>query len=462
MANTSRVRRGATGWLLLLVSLGVILRVILAARSPTPYGYVFDFYHEAIQKLYTLGHLPASTDCWQCYHPPLHVWLGLPLYAIGKYITDGPDGLVDPALRFVAIVSLVCGGVSAYYGYRILRLYRFRETELVVGTGLILTFPCLFISSYGIEADILLTALMTAFTYYAIRFFAERNRTANVTTIRLGILAGLACATKYTGLLAPIVLVVLAGARALPAKAGRRDSSLANRLVLVRQLAVALTICAAIGAWKYVDNFERYGQPLFANGSAQLGFSITNRPSFWNRYDFHTLRLKDLFRLARGQVRPAPLTYLPFYHSVWTTLYGMAWGDMSLFSDPSRHGFYRQPYPRKRISPLLATSVLTLGLVPSFLAVAGLLATLRHRLLWPLTVIASMTWVAYVVWFLAQEDWALKTKYILFLLPAYVVFALLGLRWLRHLWLPAARVAMWLLVLLILSAHLYLLNFAWG
>jgi hypothetical protein len=161
-------------------------------------------------------------------------------------------------------------------------------------------------------------------------------------------------------------------------------------------------------------------------------------------------------------VRPAPLTYLPFYRSVWTTLYGMAWGDMSLFSDPSRHGFYRQPYPRKRISPLLATSVLTLGLVPSFLAVAGFLATLRHRLLWPLTAIAGMTWVAYVFWFLAQEDWALKTKYILFLLPAYVVFALLGLRWLRHLWLPAARVATWLLVLLILSAHLYLLNFAWG
>ena len=217
-----------------------------------------------------------------------------------------------------------------------------------------------------------------------------------------------------------------------------------------------------LGAWKYVDNVQRYGQPLFANGSAQLGFSVTNRPSFWNRYDFHSLRLKDLLRLARGQVRPAQLTYLPFYRSVWTTLYGMAWGDMGLFSDPSRHGFSRQPYPRKRIRPILATSVLVLGLVPSLLAIAGFLATLRHRLLWPLTVTASLTWVAYVVWFLAQEDWALKTKYILFLLPAYVVFAMLGLRWLRHQWLPAGRVAMALLVLLIASAHLYLLNFAWG
>ena len=456
MGKTSSVGRSQTRWLLVLVSLGAMLRVILAARSPTPYGYVFDFYHEAIQRLYALGHLPASTDCWQCYHPPLHVWLGLPLYAIGKFLVDGSDGLADPALRFVAILSLVCGSVSAYYGYRILRLYRFRGTELIIGTGLILTFPCLFISSYGIEADILLTAVMTAFTYYALRFFAERDRKDNLPAIRLGILAGLACATKYTGLLAPIVLVVLAGLRLL------RPGSRSDRLILARRTAMALVICTALGAWKYIDNFQRYGQPLFANGSAQLGFSVSNRPSFWNRYDFHTLRLSDLFRLARGQVRPAPLTYLPFYRSVWTTLYGMAWGDMSLFSDPSRHGFYRQPYPRKRIRPILATSVLVLGLVPSVLAIAGFLATLRHRLLWPLTVTASLTWVAYVVWFLAQEDWALKTKYILFLLPAYVVFAMLGLRWLRHRWLPPARVAMALLALLIAGAHLYLLNFAWG
>jgi hypothetical protein len=143
-------------------------------------------------------------------------------------------------------------------------------------------------------------------------------------------------------------------------------------------------------------------------------------------------------------------------------MYGMAWGDMSVFSDPSRHGFYRQPYPRKRIPAIFAASVLVLGLVPSFLAVGGFLATLRHRLLWPLTAIGVITWIAYVVWFVAQEDWALKTKYVLFLLPAYVVFALLGLRSLRRLWPPAAQAAALLLVLLIASAHLYLLGFAWG
>ena len=464
MGNSSAVRRGQTGWLLLLVGLGAILRVILAARAPTAYGYVFDFYHEAIQRLYTVGHLPASTDCWQCYHPPLHVLAGLPLYAVGKLLADGSGGLADPALRFVSLLSLACGSVAAYYSYRILRLYRFQGIELVVGTGLILTFPCLFISSYGIEADILLTAIMTAFTYHAIRFFAARNRTDPWLAVRLGVLAGLACATKYTGLIAPVVLVVLALVAFVASAFRRKNQNLPAKAGshILRQLALAVGICALIGGWKYVDNYQRYGQPLFANGSAQLGFSLGNRPSFRDRYDFHTLRLRDLLRLARGEVRPTPLTNLPFYRSVWTTMYGMAWGDMSLFSDPSRHGFYRQPYPRKAIRPILATSVLVLGLVPTLLAAAGFLATIRHRLLWPLTATAALTWIAYVAWFVAQEDWALKTKYILFLLPAYVVFAMFGWRWLRRLSPSAAQVAAALLVLLIVSAHLYLLNFAWG
>jgi hypothetical protein len=43
-----------------------------------------------------------------------------------------------------------------------------------------------------------------------------------------------------------------------------------------------------------------------------------------------------------------------------------------------------------------------------------------------------------------------------------VVFALLGVRWLRQLWVPAAQAATGLMVLLVVSAHLYLLNFAWG
>jgi hypothetical protein len=445
-------RRRQTAGLLILAATGAALRVVLAARSPTPYGYVFDFYHEAVQKLYALGRLPSAADCWQCYHPPLHPLLALPFYAFGKRIAGGPGGLEDPALRFVAILPLICGAVTAYYSYRILRFYRFRGSELVAGTGLALAFPCLFISSYGIEADILLTAIMTAFIFYALRFFTQRGELAIVPILRLGGLAGLACATKYTGLLAPAILIVLAAGR-LPRTA--------NRLALVRTTAAALVICAAIGGWKYVDNVKHYGTPLFANGSAQAGFSVASRPSYWRSYDFTSLRIRDLVRLAHGRVRTAQLTHLPFYRSVWTTMHGMAWGDMGLFSDPGRHGFYRQPYPKKNINPLLASAVLILGLVPTGLAAAGLVVTARRRLLLPLLVTTAVTWIVYVAWFVAQDEWALKTKYILFLLPAYVVYALVGLRWIRRHSRLTARIVFALLVALVAAAHFYLLDFAW-
>jgi 4-amino-4-deoxy-L-arabinose transferase-like glycosyltransferase len=450
---TEWAREHESKLLLMLAGLGVILRVLLAIRSPTPYGYVFDFYHQAIQKLYTLGHLPSAADCWQCYHPPLLPLLGLPFYALGKTIMGGPAVLNDPALRFIAPISLVCGAATAWNGYRILRWYRFSGIDLVLGTGLILAFPCLFISSYGIEADILLTALMTAFFFHLLEFLHPRQGAGTGSAIRLGALAGLACATKYTGLVAPAILIALSGLHLI---AGQ------HRLLLARRASIALVICVALGSWKYVDNWQRYHTLLFANGSAQQGFAVSNRPSFWRQYDFHSLRLGELWRLTHGQVPPGDLTNLPFYRSVWTTLHAMAWGDMGVFSDPSRHGFYRKPYSRKALDPTLAFSVLLLGLVPSGLAAAGFLVTIGRRVLWPLAVSSLLTLAAYVWWFLAQESWALKTKYILFLLPAYVVYALLGLRWVRRLSRPCADVVVLLLAVLIVVAHLYLLDFAWS
>jgi hypothetical protein len=447
------VRRHQSALLLILVGIAVILRALLAVRSPTPYGYVYDFYHEAIQKFYVLGYLPSSTDCWQCYHPPLLELVGLPLYVVGKWIVGGPGGLADPALRFVAIVSLVSSGIVAYYSYRVLRLFRIRGAELVVGTGLILAFPCLFISSYGIEADILLTAVMTAFLYYAVTFFARTRPTNYASALRLGALAGLACATKYSGLLAPAILVTLTGLHLVMGP---------HRLRMAREAGVALLVCLLVGSWKYVDNLEHYHTLLFANGSAQQGFVVADRPSYARTYDFSSLRIADLVALTRGQVPPGHLTDIPFYRSVWTTLHAMAWGDMSFFSDPSRHGFYLQPYPRKAINPFVASTVLVLGLVPDGLALIGFLATFRHRILWPFAVGAAITWAAYVAWFLAQESWALKTKYILFLLPAYILYALLGWRWLRRLSPHVGRVVLLLLVTLLLAAHVYLCNFAWS
>jgi hypothetical protein len=351
------------------------------------------------------------------------------------------------------VLPIVSGAVTAFYAYRILRVFRLRGIDLVVGTGLVLAFPCLVISSSGVEADILLTALMTAFLYYLLEFLRDRDpgRAGLLRAARLGALAGLACSTKYSGLLAPLILIATCTVRAA---LNRRPHH------LVPRASVALAVCLGLGIWKYADNLERHHTPLYANGSAQLGFTIGQGPLLWRDYDFSTLRIDALLRLARGRVRPAQLTDVPFYHSVWTTLHAMSWTDMSMFSDPSRHGFDPGPYPRKSISPPVTSSVLILGLVPDLLALVGVVATLGRRSLLPIALTSALTLTAYVAWFLTQDSWGLKTKYILFLLPAYVLYALLGLRCVRRVSPIAGMVCAAALTLLVIAAHVYLLNFA--
>jgi hypothetical protein len=86
--------------------------------------------------------------------------------------------------------------------------------------------------------------------------------------------------------------------------------------------------------------------------------------------------------------------------------------------------------------------------------------TIRRRLFQPLLVICIVSAGAYVWWFTSQQQWGLKTKYLLFLLPAFALYSLVGLAWLRRHAPWAATVAGALLATLIVLAHVYLLAFA--
>jgi hypothetical protein len=65
-----------------------------------------------------------------------------------------------------------------------------------------------------------------------------------------------------------------------------------------------------------------------------------------------------------------------------------------------------------------------------------------------------------VWWFTSQSQWALKSKYLLFLLPAFSVYAVAGLGWVRRRAPGAALAAGALVTLLIVLTHAYLFAFA--
>jgi 4-amino-4-deoxy-L-arabinose transferase-like glycosyltransferase len=443
------LERRAHVLLIALVTVGVVLRLVLAVLSPQPYGYVFDLYHRAIQFLYTMGRLPQAKDCWVCAHPPLLTLLGWPFYWLGMWF-GGPEPKV--ALRCVSVIPLACGAIAAVYSYRLLQLLRFAKPYRVLGAGLVLSFPCLFISSYGIESDILLTALMTVALHGIMSYHLSLGATGPRHALGLGMLIGLALLTKYSAMVALATagaVIVISAFRRTPRRA------LADGALL---LATSLAICG----WKYADNIAKYRTPFAANGMAVTGFAVADKRFHFDIYEFGSFRLRDTLALWGARAPDGKLTNFPVYYSVFTTLHAQAWTDMSFFSVPSRHGLKLPPYPRKRIPEWVLSSVLVLGIVPTVLALLGVAVTLRRRLLWPLPVYCLLGLGSYLWWFAAQETWSLKTKYILFLLPVYVCYTLLGIRCLRSWWAPLGEAAALLLAGTIVAAHAFQLAFAIG
>jgi hypothetical protein len=97
----------------------------------------------------------------------------------------------------------------------------------------------------------------------------------------------------------------------------------------------------------------------------------------------------------------------------------MAWGDLSFFSVPGRIEDPEAPYPWKHIPSWLMAPCCSSGSCRRC-AAAGLVSTIARRDYLPLLVMLVLTLSSYLAWVVAQDEWALKTKYLLFLLPAYV------------------------------------------
>ena len=446
------LNRNAPASLLVLLAVAVILRGLLIAFSPAPFGYVWDFYFEGVRSLARSGRLPIAADCWQCYHPPVFYLLGWPIYAFGRWVGSDAPGADVHGLRWLAGLATLSAAITIYYGYRLLRLSGCHGASLVAGAALLFTFPCLFISSYGAEADIVLTAVLSAFLYYLTRD-SMRAPTAG-SALRLGVLAGIAAATKYSGLVAIVSGTTMLVLRAMRDR--RRRQALAGHAV------VLVVACGVVGGWKYADNYRRYGTALFANGSAVQGLTLSRRPDLGAHYELTTLRISELMQLVGRRTPPGALTDLPVYRSVPTTLHALAWSDMTFFSEPTRHGDPSRPYPRKHVAVTLTRAVLGLGFVPELLAAIGFAVTIRRRIFRPLAVMCLVSVLAYGWWFTSQQQWGLKTKYLLFLLPAFVIYAVAGLAWLWRSARPAGVAAGTALAVLVVLTHFYLLAFALG
>lgn len=81
----------------------------------------------------------------------------------------------------------------------------------------------------------------------------------------------------------------------------------------------------------------------------------------------------------------------------------------------------------------------------------------------PMALLSVVGFWSFLHWVVAQRYWSIKTKYVLFLLPAYVLYLVVGTRWTVRVlpgWMSATIVAS--AIALIVLADLYLFSFAIG
>ena len=397
------------------------LRVLLAAAGalyacvligcPRSFGYVYDFYPTAVAYVYDHHALPPPEACWICAHPPLFWIVGAPFYTAGMWLSGGDRAVAE---RSLCVLPLLCVASILFSCYQLLRLYQRRGLALWSGMGLCALLPCLAISACAPESDVLLTALMAAGLVRVARVhLSERPRW--IDALAIGLLSGLALLTKYSGVL------LLAGALLVYAARAWR----ARELGLLRHAAVAVGCAALLCSAQYAYNWSSRHELLVANGSARSGFAVldlSERRKNLSHYDFGPLRLREAVALFDART-PGELDAQPVYANVWTSLHAMAWTDMSMFSVNSRHGDPSPPYPDKHIPRGLVACLLYLGLLPSALCLLGLWLGWRAPSRWPLAAYTGVSLATYAWWFLAQDSWALKTKYILFLLPIYALLA---------------------------------------
>ncbi len=275
---------------ILVVAIGLFSRILLPLGSPTPYGYVFDFYHEGVIKYWVTGRLPVAADCWQCYHPPFFYVLGVPFYAFGSLFP-----FKFAALRGLSVLPLICGMLIVWLTTKLLHIFQIRGISYLCALGVIVSVPCLFISSYGIEGDILVSLLLVFVLVALVKYFSA-NSPGNITLSSLiGVFCGGAAATKYNGLIglattgmAMGILLVFTLLQPVRAYFGdprtfRRDQGSKFSLStpwrcsaarIIRDGIIVLVLAFGLGGWKYVENYKTFKQPMFANGTASQGLSL--------------------------------------------------------------------------------------------------------------------------------------------------------------------------------------------
>ena len=387
------------GKYLLLFLIAVMLHVLLAVFAPDPNGYVWDFYSEAIQYTYQHGKLPNADTCWVCYHPPLLPILGSSIF----YIVDLFHGTREMQLFTVACFLNISSLLFSIYSFAIYKKYQKNSQLDLILWAFVLFLPVSFIASFSVEADLLVATFIVMSLYY-FSAFLDSNDILNLCFTALFI--ALATLTKYTGLILALFYGLVLGIRYIKGLEKHK----------LKQLMVYCIIVFTIGSYPYLKNYIISGTPIIGNKA------WSNNKGYYD-YNFHDFSIPKIIEVFTDS-RPIKLKhYQQFNSEVLNSLYGQLWTDFSFFTIAYRHGQHEVKfiYKGKYMPEILLWAILISGLIPTCLGIAGFILMIFQSDKYLLICIGMISLGIYVHWFMGHNYWMLKSKYLLYLVPIWLI-----------------------------------------
>jgi 4-amino-4-deoxy-L-arabinose transferase-like glycosyltransferase len=367
-------------------------------------GYDDRGHMQYLATLVDEGRLPHPLEGWSTFHPPLYYLSGSLVSWPGRPVWS-PLGL----LALSALALLAAGLVS----FRLVLHLGGGLAVAGVATALVLFVPCSQLAATMVGNEALGAGLAALALPALVRLQANPRELR--TAAFAGLMAGLALATKYTGLF-------VAAACMVPFCRGDFDKRTLRALVLCGFVGVL------VAGPVYVRNIKLTGSPipmtreLEPMKGAEESLILRER----RLLDYLWINPASLLRPSVQHMKgepPASRNRNPAMTSVWGLTYASMWYDAHSHRIPGR--FHRDGI---YAGPLLTL----LGIVPTALVVAGFLAALwgllRRRGNTPdasLVVMAIAGLLTFVTFtWKAPSAAAVKASYLLpLVVPAAVFFA---------------------------------------
>jgi len=421
--------------LLLCLLAGSALRVLLVSVNPPTNA--FDDHFRPITLLLETGRLPAASDCWECYHPPVFYVVSAGIARLASFAGVAAVGVQ----KIVHFMPCLYGILTLVLLASILRRLRLPTLPTCVAFATACFLPRHVYMSAMHSNDTIAYLGVTLCVALNLAAFDDGLRPRRLVLLALALAATVL--TKYTSLVAlPMVLAPFAAAWAWRLAPGRRRIAIAG-------VGVALPALVALLLFT-LPNVREYGRPFPSNlelfHDEWLASGRAARDIDW--WGFHPLQAIGTPILAPGQ-----------RDSLWTVLWASSFFDTEprflRFTDPADPAWW-EAYDRylggaddaawpgvealSRATRLTGSLLLTLGLLPLLLLLLGALDAVlgRWRMLFPVDRPAAVRMVMLPLLALGiaagivlttwkfPYTFSMKSTYVLNALPACVVFVALG------------------------------------